>query len=115
MGLHTALLQPPPYGADFLQLTPIEPCSKRLEVTAHAHGLTHCRLRDVLWDHTQLYLIMDYVEQDLRQFMDTDARSRSLRNVKVVMTNQCLSRLSVGISQHCFLQDSVRRTFVPGW
>ncbi|CAK0738795.1 hypothetical protein CVIRNUC_001094 [Coccomyxa viridis] len=43
------------------------------------------RLRDVLWDHTQLYLIMDYVEQDLRQFMDTDARSRSLRNVKYIM------------------------------
>ena len=41
----------------------------------------------MLWDHTQLYLIMDYVEQDLRQFMDTDARSRSLRNVKVAMTN----------------------------
>ena len=69
----------------------------------------------MLWDHTQLYLIMDYVEQDLRQFMDTDARSRSLRNVKVVMINQCLSRLSVGISQHCFLQDSVRQTLVPGW
>ena len=53
----------------------------------------------MLWDHTQLYLIMDYVEQDLRQFMDTDARSRSLRNVKVAMTKQCLSRLSVEISQ----------------
>ena len=58
---------------------------------AHAECLAHCRLRDVLWDHTQLYLIMDYVEQDLRQFMDTDARSRSLRNVKVATTNQCLS------------------------
>ena len=62
MGLHTALLQPRPYGADFLQLTPIEPCSKRSEATAHAYGLTHCRLRDVLWACTQLYLIMDYVE-----------------------------------------------------
>ena len=45
----------------------------------------------MLWDHTQLYLIMDYVEQDLRQFMDTDPRSRSLRNVKVAVTNQRLS------------------------
>ena len=42
-----------------------------------------CRLRDVLWDHTQLYLIMDYVEQDLRQFMDNDPQSRSLSTVKV--------------------------------
>ena len=41
----------------------------------------------MLWDHTQLYLIMDYVEQDLRQFMDTDACSRSLRNVKVAIPN----------------------------
>ena len=45
----------------------------------------------MLWDHTQLYLIMDYVEQDLRQFMDTDPRSRSLRNVKVAISSQCLS------------------------
>ena len=50
--------------------------------------VARCRLRDVLWDHTQLYLIMDYVEQDLRQFMDTDARSRSLRNVKVAPFHQ---------------------------
>lgn len=42
-----------------------------------------CRLRDVLWDHTQLYLIMDYVEQDLRQFMDNNPQSRSLSTVKV--------------------------------
>ena len=43
------------------------------------------RLRDVLWDHTQLYLIMDYVEQDLRQFMDNDPQSRSLGVVKVAL------------------------------
>ena len=43
------------------------------------------RLRDVLWDHTQLYLIMDYVEQDLRQFMDNDPQSRSLDVVKVAL------------------------------
>ena len=45
----------------------------------------------MLWDHTQLYLIMDYVEQDLRQFMDTDARSRSLRTVKVAISSHCPS------------------------
>lgn len=39
----------------------------------------------MLWDHTQLYLIMDYVEQDLRQFMDSDPRSRSVSTVKVVL------------------------------
>ena len=38
----------------------------------------------MLWDHTQLYLIMDYVEQDLRQFMDNDPQSRDLSTVKVV-------------------------------
>lgn len=38
----------------------------------------------MLWDHTQLYLIMDYVEQDLRQFMDNDPQSRSLSTVKVI-------------------------------
>ena len=37
----------------------------------------------MLWDHTQLYLIMDYVEQDLRQFMDNNPQSRSLSTVKV--------------------------------
>ena len=39
----------------------------------------------MLWDHTQLYLIMDYVEQDLRQFMDSDPRSRSASTVKVAV------------------------------
>ena len=39
----------------------------------------------MLWDHTQLYLIMDYVEQDLRQFMDSDPRSRSVSTVKVAL------------------------------
>ena len=40
----------------------------------------------MLWDHTQLYLIMDYVEQDLRQFMDdSDPRSRSMSTVKVAL------------------------------
>ena len=39
----------------------------------------------MLWDHTQLYLIMDYVEQDLRQFMDNDAQSRNLSTVKVAL------------------------------
>ena len=45
----------------------------------------------MLWDHTQLYLIMDYVEQDLRQFMDADPRSRSLINVKVAIPDYCPS------------------------
>ena len=51
---------------------------------ASAEIAASCRLRDVLWDHTQLYLIMDYVEQDLRHFMDTDPRSRSISTVKVL-------------------------------
>ncbi len=37
----------------------------------------------MLWDHSRLYLIMDYVDLDLREHMDTDPDSSSLRNVKV--------------------------------
>ena len=41
------------------------------------------RLRDVLWDHSRLYLIMDYVDLDLREHMDTNPDAFALENVKV--------------------------------
>ena len=41
------------------------------------------RLRDVLWDHSRLYLIMDYLDVDLREHLDTDPCARDLANVKV--------------------------------
>ncbi|EIE27517.1 cell division control protein 2-like protein B [Coccomyxa subellipsoidea C-169] len=40
------------------------------------------RLRDVLWDNCRLYLIMDYVELDLREHMDKNPESSDLDNVK---------------------------------
>jgi len=42
-----------------------------------------CRLRDVLWDNCRLYLIMDYVEMDLREHMDKSPESSDMDNVKV--------------------------------
>ncbi|BDA48672.1 Cyclin-dependent kinase A-1 [Coccomyxa sp. Obi] len=40
------------------------------------------RLRDVLWDNYRLYLIMDYVELDLREHMDQNPESSDIDNVK---------------------------------
>ena len=55
------------------------------------------RLRDVLWDHSRLYLIMDYVDLDLREHMDTDPDSSSLQNVKVTTLQlPLLSQHAVG-------------------
>jgi len=36
----------------------------------------------VLWDHSRLYLIMDYLDVDLREHLDTDPSARDLANVK---------------------------------
>lgn len=55
----------------------------------------------MLWDHTQLYLIMDYVEQDLRQFMDTDPRSRNLSTVKVLLVPLNSQAVEAHPSVHC--------------
>ncbi len=40
-------------------------------------------MRDVLWDHSRLYLVMDYLDVDLREHLDTDPSARDLVNVKV--------------------------------
>ena len=37
----------------------------------------------MLWDHSRLYLIMDYVDLDLREHMDTNPDAFALENVKV--------------------------------
>ena len=42
----------------------------------------------MLWDHSRLYLIMDYLDVDLREHLDTDPSARDLANVKVRMVNQ---------------------------
>ncbi len=36
----------------------------------------------MLWDHSRLYLIMDYLDVDLREHLDTDPSARDLANVK---------------------------------
>ena len=48
------------------------------------------RLRDVLWDNYRLYLIMDYVELDLREHMDQNPESSDLDNVKVSMRKHAI-------------------------
>ena len=37
----------------------------------------------MLWDHSRLYLIMDYLDVDLREHLDTNPSARDLANVKV--------------------------------
>ncbi len=48
----------------------------------------------MLWDHSRLYLIMDYLDVDLREHLDTDPAARDLSNVKVNM-----KRLAGALSQ----------------
>jgi hypothetical protein len=53
-------------------------------VTAVSKKSMSCRLRDVLWDNCRLYLIMDYVELDLREHMDQYPEEASdMENIKV--------------------------------
>jgi hypothetical protein len=47
------------------------------------------RLRDVLWDNCRLYLIMDFVELDLREHMDQNPESSDPENVKVGSNSVC--------------------------
>ncbi|KAK9828503.1 hypothetical protein WJX72_000424 [[Myrmecia] bisecta] len=42
-------------------------------------------LKDVLWDSSRLYLIMEYMDMDLKEHMDTNASAADLGNIKYYM------------------------------
>ena len=42
-----------------------------------------CRFQDVMWDESRLYIVLEYLDVDLRQHIDTDRNAGSPSNVKV--------------------------------
>ena len=58
----------------------------------NAHNLFVVRLLDVIYSEKKLYLVFEYLSQDLKKYMDTaPVGGLSNRLVKVIL--QCMSHL----------------------
>ena len=56
---------------------------------------TACRLEEVMYDNTRLFLVFEYLELDLKRYMDTNPALTHNRNlIKVGTLSFCLCKIN---------------------